>query len=533
MATTPRPARKRRFRIVELIVAALILVIAAGGPLLMNYWPFRYREVHPLLEQTFRSRVDVGHYHRTYFPHPGYVAENITFHRHGDMQIPALATVQRMTVTGTWTNLLFHPHKLYQIRLDGLHVQIPPPGTVARGMDFDQGVISASKQEIEIETILADSTILDFLNHGAPPLRFQFAHLEVHNVQQNRPLTFSARVLLPQPKGTVLASGTLGPFRTTDYGSTPLSGNYSLPDADLSSIRGISGHAAASGQYHGTFSQLDVQGQAAMPDFRAASAHSVRFDAGYHVTVTGTNGDVQIHEAHVRTGHSLISASGSVTGSPKTVALNLATDNSRVEELLPIVQQGPPSVAGSVSFHAAVKYPEGQGRFLERLDLKGNVALAQVRFVSTQTQQDLDAFSARVRSDPPNPTPGVAARNAPHSAAPPQNGSADAPPDIRAQASSDTAFHRGIASFPNIRAGFPGAQASLSGTFGLLDTKIHLTGQVALEQDLSHATTGWKSVLLKPLAPFFRHKNTGALVSIAVTGTAKHPQVGENILHDK
>lgn len=48
----------------------------------------RYREVHPLLEHTFRSKVTVKRYHRTYLPHPGYVAEGVTFYRHGDMQIP-------------------------------------------------------------------------------------------------------------------------------------------------------------------------------------------------------------------------------------------------------------------------------------------------------------------------------------------------------------------------------------------------------------------------------------------------------------
>jgi hypothetical protein len=39
-----------------------------------------------------------------------------------------------------------------------------------------------------------------------------------------------------------------------------------------------------------------------------------------------------------------------------------------------------------------------------------------------------------------------------------------------------------------------------------------------MDTDISHAATGFKSFLLKPLAPFFKKKNAGAVISIAVTG---------------
>ena len=62
---------------------------------------------------------------------------------------------------------------------------------------------------------------------------------------------------------------------------------------------------------------------------------------------------------------------------------------------------------------------------------------------------------------------------------------------------------------------------------------VHFTGKADLERDISHAATGWKSALLKPLSPFFRHNDAGAIVSIAVTGTAKHPKIEQNVLHNK
>jgi hypothetical protein len=508
-------SRKHKRHVIELALFALLVVALAGVAVMLTYWPFRYREVHPLLEHTFRSKVMVKRYHRTYFPHPGYVAEGITFYRHGDTQIPPLATLDRMTVVGKWTNLIFHPHELYEIRLGGLHVRIPPPGTKARRLDFNEGVVASSQQTIEIETIVADGTTLDFLGeNGRPPLHLQFPLLQVHNVHQGQPLSFFARVMVPKPQGVVLANGSVGPFRTNDYGATPLSGTYSLQNADLSQVHGISGHASASGRYGGTFSGIETFGQLAIPDFRAASAHRVRLDAAYRVLVNGINGDVEIQQTEVRTGESLITASGSVVGKPNKVNFTIATKDSRVQDLLKIVEQDDPSVLGKVSFHAAVNLNNRPEKFLQRLGLKGGISLAQVSFAKPDTQHDMNAFAARVQKDPPG-------------------GSKTDPPQVTATASSPIIFHEGMAYFPDIHITLPGADTHLNGTFNLMNTRIHFTGKADLQRDISRAATGWKSALLKPLIPFFRHNDAGAIVSIAVTGTANQPKIAQNLLHNK
>jgi hypothetical protein len=54
-----------------------------------------------------------------------------------------------------------------------------------------------------------------------------------------------------------------------------------------------------------------------------------------------------------------------------------------------------------------------------------------------------------------------------------------------------------------------------------------------MDTDISHTATGFKSFLLKPLAPFFRKKNAGAVVPIAVTGTPGHYHVTQDITHNK
>ncbi len=513
---------KRKIRITEVIAGAVIVIAMVAVHLMFFFWPFRYREVHPLLEHVFQSKVEVLNYHRTYFPHPGFVAEDVTFYRHGDTHIPPLAQVKRMTVEGQWGMLLLHPHTLYRIRLEGLHVQIPPAGTRARGMDFDNGVIDTSQSEMKVETIVADGTTLDFLRHGDSPIRFEFPCLQIHDVEKSRPMAFTVRVNMPGPQGTVAASGQMGPFRTTSYATTAMWGNFTLESADLSRLQGLAGHAAGGGRFWGTFAQVGVAGEATIPDFRAGSAHKVQLDASYNVTVNGTNADVSIENAEARIGRSIVTVKGTVAGSPRKVALTVATEGASVSDLLRVVEEAEPQVEGRVRFHADADFVSGTEPFLRRLHLKGEAQVEDLRFVSAHTQETVDAFSARVRKEP------VSATNGENG-----GGAQDDPPVIAIGAESHTRFENGVAYFPDIRADVPGAQVHLHGTFGLIDNRIHLTGTMALEKDVSHAATGWKAMLLKPVSPFFRKKDAGAVLPVAVTGTAQKPKVGSDLLHDK
>jgi hypothetical protein len=91
----------------------------------------------------------------------------------------------------------------------------------------------------------------------------------------------------------------------------------------------------------------------------------------------------------------------------------------------------------------------------------------------------------------------------------------------------------GIASSNRLTFRIPGAQADLRGTFNFHSKVVHLVGNLRMDTDISHATTGFKSFLLKPLAPFFKKKHAGALVPIAVIGGPGHYQVAQDLSHDK
>jgi hypothetical protein len=79
----------------------------------------------------------------------------------------------------------------------------------------------------------------------------------------------------------------------------------------------------------------------------------------------------------------------------------------------------------------------------------------------------------------------------------------------------------------------PGAAVDLNGTFNFRDHTVHLLGNLHIQSDISHVTTGFKSLLMKPLIPFLRKDNSGAVIPIAITGSPHGYKVTQNLLHDK
>jgi hypothetical protein len=79
----------------------------------------------------------------------------------------------------------------------------------------------------------------------------------------------------------------------------------------------------------------------------------------------------------------------------------------------------------------------------------------------------------------------------------------------------------------------PGVDVDLTGSFNLRSSTVDLTGNLRMQSDISHTTTGFKSVLMKPLIPFFKKNKAGAVIPIAVTGSPGEYKVTQDILHRK
>jgi len=56
-------------------------------------------------------------------------------------------------------------------------------------------------------------------------------------------------------------------------------------------------------------------------------------------------------------------------------------------------------------------------------------------------------------------------------------------------------------------------------------------GKARIQAKLSHMVTGWKSVLLKPVDPFFSKNGAGTDLPVKITGTRAEPHVGLDFGH--
>src|ERR1019366_7185467 len=105
--------------------------------------------------------------------------------------------------------------------------------------------------------------------------------------------------------------------------------------------------------------------------------------------------------------------------------------------------------------------------------------------------------------------------------------------DVLSSLKGQVRIRNGEVSTQRLTFEMPGAAADLKGTYAFHTGEVHLSGDLRMDADISHAATGFKSALLKPLAPFFKRKKAGADVPIAVTGVPHQYMIGQDVLHNK
>lgn len=87
-------------------------------------------------------------------------------------------------------------------------------------------------------------------------------------------------------------------------------------------------------------------------------------------------------------------------------------------------------------------------------------------------------------------------------------------------------LEQGILSFSDLQFMVPGTHADLTGQYSLDGKTFDFRGNVKLKAKLSRMTTGWKSLLLKPVDPFFQKHGAGTQVPFRITGTRDQPHFG-------
>jgi len=89
----------------------------------------------------------------------------------------------------------------------------------------------------------------------------------------------------------------------------------------------------------------------------------------------------------------------------------------------------------------------------------------------------------------------------------------------------------GLLSFSKLHFQMPGTHVDLSGKFSLDGNQFDFHGKARMDAKLSHMVTGWKSILLKPIDPFFSKDGVGTEIPVKVTGTKSAPHFGLDFGH--
>lgn len=495
------PAGRHPVRNWLLVSAVLLLgILVSSFVLVMLNWPFTQAQVEKDLADATTSTVAIESFQPTYFPHPGCIANSVTFRRSQDSRIPALITVQKLTIQGSLLGLL--TRHVPVIRAEGAHVVIPPFHT------GEARLLNISELKAVVGELVANGAILEFTPRDPRkvPIRFEVHEFVLHDLGSNGAMAFQTALSNPEPPAEVRARGQLGPWKSDDPAQTQITGAYSFRQANLDVFRGIGGILASDGKFQGRIEHLEVEGSTDMPDFEVtSSAHKVSLGSQFHAVVNATNADVVLRDVAAHFGNTIVISHGTIAGQPrqkgKIVSLEMVVREGRIQDLLLLVVKSARSpLTGVVSLKARAAIPPGPRPFLHKVELQADFGIDNATFTNLNTQQTVDQLSERAEGE----------KN-------------EDPESVLSDLKGHVDLKDGIASFSSLSFGVPGALARLHGTYDLGSEEIDLRGMLHMQAKLSDATTGIQSFLIKALNPFLKNNHPGAVVPVHITGTYSHP----------
>lgn len=495
-------ATRRRFRFNSRVLLITLIVFAAlvcaGAVLLAKFWPFSEKAIVQDLSEASDSNVTIRKYHATYFPYPGCVVEGVEF-RHGTEQ-RELITIARLRVLGTYAGML--TRHVSRITTEGARVFIPPFGSEVK--------FSSKHSRIVIDEIVANGTAVEFASTEShkDPLRFDIHEARLTNVRWGDPIGYRLKFHNPNPPGEIAVAGKFGAWSDGHPQDTPMSGDFTFDRANLGVYGGIAGSLSAQGKFEGVFKHINVSGTTDTPDFEVKeSGHKVRLKTRFDAYVDAMQGDTFLNHVEAEFGRTMVLAQGSIAGSKvkkgKEAKLTLTTHHGRIEDVLGLFTKQRSPMAGDVSLRTQAEIPPGQTPFLQKLHMNGIFGIDEGSFTKPQTQKDVDELSAGARG---------------------QN--KDEPENVVSDLKGKVDLTKGVATFSGLDFGIPGAKAQMHGTYNLLNERVDLHGNMAVDTKISKTTSGMKAFMLKVMDPLFKKKEKGEVVPVHIVGTYDKPQFG-------
>jgi hypothetical protein len=492
------------------------IVIARAQPILRT-------RVIETLSARFKSRVELAELHvwvanGVHVEGKGLKIYGLTDPNPWEAGVQPLLEIGEFRFQTALRSLFREPMHVDTIYVSGLTMNIPPKNDRQQMSNLRQ---RGGRMSIAVDHFVCVDTklIINTTKPGKPPLEFDIGDLRIKDIGPGQPLRFDATLINPKPVGDIQSTGVFGPLNEESPRDTAVSGDYSFTHADLGTIAGLGGILSSTGKYAGSLGRIEVEGQTDTPDFQVAvSGHRVPLHTDFHAIVDGTDGDTYLDPVKATVLHSSFTARGKIVRMKNPpghdIELDVVLDRATIEDLLRVgVKTDPPVMTGAVAMKTRLSLPAGPADVANRLKLAGSFHIPAAHFTSEKIQDRIDSLSMRSLGK------GAAAKD---------QSAALVSSDLQGKFKLDD----GALSFSFLHFQIPGTHADMTGQYSLDGDTFDFHGVLRLDAKLSQMTTGWKSILLKPVDPFFQKHGAGAEIPFKIGGTRDEPHFGLD-LHSK
>jgi len=506
-------------------MAALVLLVGAaiaGRMVIARAEPILRTRVIETLSNRFNSKVELASLHVSVVNGVEVSGSGLKIFGTTDPNpyepgVQALIGVQEFRFQTSLLSLFRSPMHVETVYVRGLELNIPPKGDRREMTNMGS---KSRKMTIFVDRFACEDTklLINTSKPGKPPLEFAIGNLRMKDVGPGQPFQFDATLVNPKPVGDIQSTGLFGPWQQDSPRDTPVQGDYSFTHADLGTIKGIGGMLSSTGEYSGTLGNIVVHGKTDTPDFRiATSGHAVPLHTEFHAIVDGTSGDTYLQPVNAKFLHTSFTANGSVirVSTPKghDIELDVVLGHAQIEDLLQLgVRTDPPIMSGPVEMNTRLSLAPGDATVADRLKLAGAFHVLHARFANEKVQGKVDSLSLRSQGKP-------------------KEAQAHDQENVHVDLRGVFTLKDGVLSFSLLHFLIPGTNVDMTGDYSLDGQTFDFRGKARLDAKVSQMTTGWKSILLKPVDPFFSKNGAGTEVPIRITGTESEPHFGLDFGH--
>jgi hypothetical protein len=506
--------------IIASVLIAVVVLGVIGEVMVRRAGPILKGRVIETLSTRFNSRVELDGFEVSLvkglevsgnglriFPQDEVVAAGAT---------EPLIALGRFSFHADLAGLFEKPMRVGTVHVRGMAIHIPPREMRAQA---PKGRRHIGKIKIVVDRIVFEDSklVIGTLKPDKEPKNFEMSRVVMRDVGPTRPWDYDATLVNAIPKGDIHANGTFGPWNNDSPGDSAVTGRYTFDHADLNTIKGIGGILSSVGEFTGQLDDIVVDGTTETPDFSLDTAnHTMPLHTKFHAIVDGTNGDTSLQPVEARLGESDFTCQGAVVnvkGKGHIIDLELTVPNGRIEDFLELgVKTTPVVMTGRLAMKTKLHIPPGKESVTRKIGLKGGFTLRQIHFTNSGVEDKVDMLSLRAQGNAKDAKPGAE--------------------DVHSQMVGQFVLAGGKLSFSKLNYTMPGATVMLTGEYSLDGQRFEFAGKLRTDAKVSQLVASrWKSILLKPVDPFFKKNGAGAEIPVKISGTKSAPKFGLDLGH--